>query len=171
MAESSLSPNPSASASPTRGARSTFEQESDRLKLLLGDQLERHALSEARRTVISLLCLNPTDADVLQALALIDERSRWRPHPVGEVGACRATKLGQLRGFSRTVTLPSPAAAGCSAGPRNLDPQRSLVGRGNRQRIAALFGRLGMVTSIAFSSDGKRAPPATTAAASIPGIG
>lgn len=161
MLDSPVSQNANASATTTPRPRPSYAQECNRLKLLLGDQIERHALREARQTVISLLCLNPTDTDVLQARALIDEQMAVAPpHPVGEVRC-----LSSHKSWVNCVAFAPDGRTALSggggdtrvAGVRNLD--RSIrwwdVETGKERR--RYLGRLGMVTSIAVAADAQRA--------------
>src|SRR5262249_33900864 len=87
MSQPLAADNPGAANAPEPGGvQSAFDRDIARLKIQLGDQIERQALREARHSVIALLCLDPLDAAVLPARALIDEQpARAPPHPVGEV--------------------------------------------------------------------------------------
>jgi serine/threonine-protein kinase len=129
---------------------------------LLGDQIERHALREARQTAIALLCLNPLDADVLGARALIDQQLEVTPpHPVGEVRCLK----GHGNWVHCAVFSPDGRTALSGGGG---DVQAGGARRGNLDRsirwwdvesgreLRRYLGRLGMVSSIAFSSDGQR---------------
>ncbi len=140
--------------------RRSFEQECNRLKLLLGDQIERHALREARLTVISLLCLNPTDADVLQARALIDEQMAVAPpHPVGELRCFTSHKSWvNCVVFSPDGRTALSGGGGDTrvSGTRNLDRSIRWWDVETGKELRRYLGRLGMVTSIAYSYDGKR---------------
>lgn len=69
-------------AAPTGGApsvvapaTSTRDAEFDRLKLLLADQIERDAISEARETVNAMLAIKPNDPEAIEVRDFIDQRS------------------------------------------------------------------------------------------------
>jgi WD40 repeat protein len=49
--------------------------EFDRLLLNLTEQIEREALAEARRTLVTLLCLRPKDPTVLEAQAFLESQA------------------------------------------------------------------------------------------------
>lgn len=152
-----------ATAANTGGVRSAFETESARLKLLLSDQIERQAMREARETAISLLCLDPVDADILHARVLIDEHlAMATPHPIGEVHC-----LANHTHWVNCVAFSPDSRRALSGGggdTRIATKVRGSLDRSIRlwdvqsgQMLRRYLGRLGMVTGIAFFSDGLRA--------------
>lgn len=149
-------------AKPAPAGRSVFDLECARLKILLADQIERHALRDARETVTAILCLNPVDADALNARDILDEQLKvTTPHPVGEV-----RKFDSHKSWVNCVVFSpdgTKALSGGGADTRVVGPRGGLdrsirmwdVETGAEEH--RYLGRLGMVASIAFSSDGKSA--------------
>lgn len=161
------SPSEASNANPPEpkaetASRSSFELDCARLKLLLADQLSRHALREARDTVTAVLCLNPVDTEALSARDILDEQLKvTTPHPVGEVRRFEGHKSwvnSVVFSQDGTQALTGGGADTRVVGARpGLDRSTRMWDVNTGSELHRYLGRLGMVTGLVFLGDGKRA--------------
>jgi WD40 repeat protein len=141
--------------------RSSFDSQSAKLRVKLADQLEKNQLRLARETVLQLLCLNPNDADALNARILIDEHLATAiTHPVGEI-----RRLSGHQAWVNCVAFSPDGrfAVSASGAQGQLSGFRTVVDYSVRlwdveagTEIFKFSGHSAKVNTVAVSPDGKR---------------
>jgi serine/threonine-protein kinase len=138
----------------------SFEAESERLRTVLAEQIERDALREARETVVALLCLRPNDPDALSARAFLDDQ-------LSAAGNSSAGECRRLDGHGSAVNCVAFAPDGRRAisGSGGTGMGDDLQAREDRsirlwdtetgQELRRLVGLTSTVTGVAFAGDGR----------------